>query len=247
MQTPSGLTVGWIPADFWPVLGTGEGVWRVGWEVDSRIGGIPAMARLACLAIEGTSHAERRRETGRVLSFRHGLRRLAEDELIRLAKARNFDAFEELITRHRRLICDVCVRLTVSGHDAEDAVQAVQLAVWQGIGSFEGASKFSTWLYRVACNTTHGLTRRRVPVPVEQIPERVADGEIDRRVADVQAVRWALARLPEEYRTTLILKECMDLSVEEIAEIQIISVGTVKSRLSRARHAVAAMLSERDT
>jgi RNA polymerase sigma-70 factor (ECF subfamily) len=172
--------------------------------------------------------------------------RLDDGALVELARARDIDAFEELLNRHRRLICDVCVRLTFNEQDAEDAVQAVQLAVWQGIGSFEGTAKFSTWLYRVASNTTIGQVRRRVPEPTGQVPEQAATGSlVDGRVTDVHAVRWALARLPPEFRTTLVLRECLDLSLEEIADIQIISIGTVKSRLSRARQAVAALLVER--
>lgn len=192
-------------------------------------------------------------ESGVAVRTRHGERRLVavrsgppanDDELILRARSGDFDAFAELITRYRRLVTDVCLRLTANLQDAEDAVQETQLAVWRAIGRFEGRSKFSTWLYQVSYRTALGQRRRRVPEPVACAPERAVEGEVDATVTDGEAVRWALAKLPDDYRVTLVLKECLDLPVDEVAEILMVSEGTVKSRLSRARHALAHLLKE---
>ncbi|MFN0089321.1 MAG: RNA polymerase sigma factor [Acidimicrobiales bacterium] len=169
----------------------------------------------------------------------------SDEELAAVAAAGDGDAFRELIQRHRRLIVGLCGRLARSQDEADEAVQIVMVAVHRGLGSFEGRSKFSTWLHQVARNAIMGELRRRRPVPVEVDPESepAAPGPgPESTVVDVAAVRWALRRLPEEYRETLILREYYGLSVEEIAEIQIISQGTVKSRLSRARAGLALLL-----
>jgi RNA polymerase sigma factor (sigma-70 family) len=137
--------------------------------------------------------------------------------------------------------------MTVNHHDAEDAVQLVQIAVWRGLDQFAGQSKFSTWLYRVTHNTTLGLLRQRSPIPVEtrtEIPSNAAD--FATRLSDHDAIRWALAQLPDEFRSTFVLREFEGLTIGEIAEVQIISEGTVKSRLARSRQALAYLLKESD-
>lgn len=175
---------------------------------------------------------------------RHALGQLSDAELVTLVRNRDRVAYAELMNRHRRLICSICARLVLDPHEAEDAVQAAQLAVWERIGTFRGEAKFSTWLRTVTYNACLGQLRRRWPVPVRQLPERSLDGWQELRITDAEAVRWALARLPLEFRLTLILKECLDLSVKEIAELQAVPEGTVKSRLSRARHAMFLLLSD---
>lgn len=184
---------------------------------------------------------------GRDVKVRRRLGEMGDLELVDLVKERDGDAFEELMGRHRGLVTQICGALTANPHDTEDAVQATLLTVWRNIDKFEGRSKFSTWLHQVAYNTTCGEGRRRRPEPVGIAPDIDAEaGAIDRRVVDVDAVRRALAKLPEDYRSTLILRECLDLSIAEIAEIQIIAEGTVKSRLDRARKAIVFLLQERD-
>ncbi len=167
---------------------------------------------------------------------------LSDEDLVVLVASRDVDAFETLMNRYRRLISGVCVRMTASQADAEDAVAAVQWAVWRKIELFEGRSKFSTWLYRVAFTTTVGLNRKRVPEPTAEVPDIAPRRTPQDDVVDLAALRWALDQLPAEQRAALIMKECEGLSLEEIAEIQIVAVGTVKSRLSRAREQLVRLL-----
>ncbi len=129
--------------------------------------------------------------------------------------------------------------------DAEDAVQAVQIALWRKIGQFEGRAKFTTWLYQVAVTTTIGELRRRRPVPVDVDLTTESDRpDPASQVTDVNTVRWAINQLPDDYRITLVLSAFEGLSHAEIAQILIISEGTVKSRLSRARQALHHLLTE---
>lgn len=178
---------------------------------------------------------------------RRALGQLSDAELVTLVGGRDRGAYTELMNRHRRLICSICARLVLDPHEAEDAVQAAQLAVWERIETFRGEAKFSTWLRTVTYNACLGQLRRRWPVPVRQLPERSLAGSEELRITDAEAIRWALARLPLEFRLALILKECLDLSVKEIAELQAIPEGTVKSRLSRARRAMFLLLSDDDS
>ncbi|MEZ5410845.1 MAG: sigma-70 family RNA polymerase sigma factor [Acidimicrobiales bacterium] len=186
----------------------------------------------------------RRNVAARPAGARHALGQLSDAELVDLVRDRNRGAYAELMNRHRRLISSICARLVLDPHDAEDALQAAQLAVWERIETFRGEAKFSTWLRTVTYNACLGQLRRRWPVPVRQLPERDLDGGQELRITDAEAIRWALARLPLEFRLTLILKECLDLSVKEIAELQAVPEGTVKSRLSRARSAMFLLLSD---
>ncbi|MFN0089237.1 MAG: RNA polymerase sigma factor [Acidimicrobiales bacterium] len=190
-----------------------------------------------------------RARVGRVVSFRRRYSSLSVEELVELAAARDVDAFEELMNRHRRMVCGVCVRMTRTEQDAEDVVSTVQWAVWQKLPGFERRSKFSTWLYQVTVNATIGFLRKRNPEPVGDSYEPPDPGAGFARapqddVVDLETLRWALARLPHEARAALLLKECEGLSLEEIAEIQIVALGTVKSRISRARAMLVQLVEE---
>ena len=168
---------------------------------------------------------------------------MSDIELVERASARDVDAFEELMNRHRRVISSVCWRMTLNHHDAEDAVAAVQWAVWRNLPGFEGRAAFSTWLYQVAYTTTIGLRRKRVPEPVAEVPERPASRRSPQDdVVDFEALRWALTHIPDDFRAALLMKECDGLSLEEIAEIQIVAVGTVKSRIARAREMLTRLI-----
>lgn len=149
----------------------------------------------------------------------------------------------------------VCHRIVVNRADAEDATQLALIAIVRALPSFDGRSKFSTWVYRVATNAALDEVRRirRRPVPAED-PVAAASG--GRREAPVtrdgtdsvesrMVIQEALALLPEEYRTALVLRHIADLEYEEIAEIMQVPVGTVRSRLSRGRMQLAEIVGNR--
>lgn len=119
------------------------------------------------------------------------------------------------------------------------------MSVVRALPSFDGRSKFSTWVYRIATNAALDEVRRigRRPIPTEK--ESVYDSPtIDRTNAvDAQMdVSAALSKLPEEYRTAIVLRHVADLDYEEIAAIQGVPVGTVRSRLARGRSQLAEIL-----
>jgi RNA polymerase sigma-70 factor (ECF subfamily) len=145
----------------------------------------------------------------------------------------------------------ICRRVVPHPEDALDATQNALIAVARGIGRFDGRSAFTTWLYRVAMNAALDELRRRArrPIPVETLPEAVApraatDG-VEARV-DLDA---ALGAVPVDYRVAVVLCDLCDLDYAEIAAVLDLPVGTVRSRISRGRDALAAILGNpgRDT
>ena len=170
----------------------------------------------------------------------------SERELVALAQGGNERAFAELISPYQSLMYGVCYRITGSEHDALDAVQDAMLAAWRFLGRFEHRSRFSTWLYRIAHNAALACAQKRIPEPVDLdlAPAPATGSGPDALVADNDALQWALARIPPEFRATLVLREYAGFSTEEIAEIQGVEVTTVRTRTARARKALAALLAE---
>jgi RNA polymerase sigma-70 factor (ECF subfamily) len=148
-------------------------------------------------------------------------------------------AFEALYRRHAGRVLAVCLRLTGERGRAEEAVQDVFVRVWERLTSFRGESAFTSWLHRLAINTVLQAMRsdrRRVA--------RVAPGE-DQDLEGAPAaaspveeridLEDALARLPEQARTVVVLHDIEGFTHEEIAAMTGVAAGTVRSQLSRAR------------
>lgn len=168
-----------------------------------------------------------------------------EDALLARARGGDSAAFATLLAPHRARLWSICLRITGSAHDAEDALQEALTAVWLHLGSFRGQARLSTWMYRIAANAAIAVVRRRRDLPHDPwtMPEPgeghrdVADG-----VVDGDAVRRGLEGLPPAFRECLVLREIGDLTYEEIAAHQEVGVQTVKSRLHRARTQLARTL-----
>ena len=155
-------------------------------------------------------------------------------------------AFAELVRRHQSALRASLRRMT-GGNAAlsDDIAQETFILAWRNIGSFRHEAKFSTWLYRIACNTAISRKRRkRVEASVDRNREQsglepvdAGDAPGDQMIRDEQAaqVHQALAALSEEHRSILVLREMDGCDYEQIAEILDINVGTVRSRLHRAR------------
>ena len=168
-------------------------------------------------------------------------------------RARHGDgrAFEEIAVREERALYRHAARILGAGPDAEDAVQDAFLSAWRSLASFEGTS-FRAWLYRIVTNRALDRVRarrRRPELPLEPADdeevtwaEPVAPGQdLADLVADreaVAAVEEALRLVPEEQRAALLLRDVEGFAYEEIAVITSVEVGTVKSRIHRARVAV---------
>jgi RNA polymerase sigma-70 factor (ECF subfamily) len=169
------------------------------------------------------------------------------DDLLAVAAARgDRDALERLLHRHVDRIHGICRRIVGHPEDALDATQDALLAVARGIGRFDGRSRFTTWLYRVATNAALDEVRRRQrrPYPSALTVDVAQPGDMAARVGARLDVDAALGRLPEEFRVAVVLRDLADLDYAEIAEILGIPAGTVKSRIARGRAALADALGE---
>lgn len=176
-----------------------------------------------------------------------------DPRFLRRLQERDEKAFDELVRRHQGRVFGIAYRLLDNRAEAEDVSQEIFVRVFGAIGSFRGESSLSTWIYRIAVNQcrtrrTH-LIRRRVDRTRQY--EEVAEGPAPPRASaatrpDViaegnemeAAVRRALADLDDEWREILVLRDVEGLDYEEIAQILGHPMGTVKSRLHRARLAL---------
>jgi RNA polymerase sigma-70 factor (ECF subfamily) len=164
-------------------------------------------------------------------------------------------AYEELITRFQQPVYALALRLLDDQGEACDVVQEVFLKVFRNIGSFRGQSSLKTWIYRITVNEAHNARRwffrhRRREVELDHAPEDTRDWkEIipdgSRSPYDVALdreqhvmIEAALERINPIFREAVVLRDIMDLSYEEIAEVLGVSLGTVKSRILRGREAL---------
>lgn len=163
-----------------------------------------------------------------------------EADLIARVHGGDSRAFAELVEPYRQRLWGVCLRVTGSQADAEDALQDCLLAAWRNLDRFRGESAIGTWLYRIAANAAVAVVRRRREiageVPDHADPSPAADDVLALR----DEVEAALRLVPTDFRVALVLREYGDLSYEEIAAHQNVGVQTVKSRLNRARASVRA-------
>ena len=163
-------------------------------------------------------------------------------DLVTRARAGDPDAFLQLVAPSRLQLFEVCRRITGNVHDAEDAMQDALVAAWGALSSFRGDAAFATWLHRIAVHAAIAVVRRRVASRQAAAVAGSSSPPLVDRVVDADAIERALHRIPTPFRTALILREVGDLSYAEIARIEGIPIQTVKSRLSRARRAVATLL-----
>ena len=139
----------------------------------------------------------------------------------------------------------MCRRVCGNAADADDALQEAMLSIVRGLHRYDGRAAFGTWAYRIATNACLDELRRRTRRPrpgLEHLPEPVSEhdpGDVAAASADVDA---ALAELPPDYRAAVVLRDLCALDYAEIAEVLDVPVGTVRSRISRGRAAVAAHL-----
>lgn len=189
-----------------------------------------------------------------------------EAALIEELRAGSEEAFDWLIARYHQPIYSLLARTVYSRADAADLTQEVFVKVFRGLGSFHGESSLRTWIYRIAIREASNQRRwwmrhKQQEVPIEQevmegnsgtpvqLKDMLADpGEspFDMAVhAENRArVEAALSQVPEPFRTTLILRDIEGFVYEEVAEMQGVNLGTVKSRLVRGRAYLKTLLTE---
>lgn len=181
-----------------------------------------------------------------------------EAALIQRCAARDEDACAELVSEHQRMVYQLSLNLLGDHNEALDLSQEVFLRVFRTIHAFRGQSALRTWIYRIVVNQARNRQRwwrrrhRSQQVSLDEhiqahgeMPERTNGGAPDRvldRKELAEQIRSALDDLPFDQRTALVLREIDGLSYEEIGFSLGIAVGTVKSRLARARDALRARL-----
>lgn len=173
-------------------------------------------------------------------------------ELVERARAGERAAFDLLVARYQRRLLRLVLRLLRDPAEAEDVVQETFLKAYRALPRFRGEAAFFTWLYRIALNGARNAVQRRrqrngpqgiapsqAPAPPPEIgtPESML---LSKQV--MQAIDAALEALPLELRTAIVLREIEGLSYEEIAQIMECPLGTVRSRIFRAREAIARRL-----
>lgn len=179
-----------------------------------------------------------------------------DHSLIRRCRAGDVDAFGGLVLRHQDRLFATLVHLLGSLEDARDVTQDAFVLAFEKLGTFRGDSAFYSWLFRIAYNAAMSRKRkeRRLPASIDEARlQRGVEPSDDRTDADPSAaldseerqglVRQALDELGEDYRTAIILKEIDGLRYDEIAEIVGCPIGTVRSRIHRARHELRDKLS----
>jgi RNA polymerase sigma factor (sigma-70 family) len=171
-----------------------------------------------------------------------------ESALVTLARAGESAAFERLVSDHAQRAWAVCYRITGNAHDAEDALQEALIAAWQHLAKFRGEARFGTWLHRIAANAALVVLRRRRDIVTDDLPAGPQDTLFDHvdRLAEADRIEAALRTLPDDFRVALVLREYGDLTYAEISAHQGVPVQTVKSRLNRARQALALLLAATD-
>jgi RNA polymerase sigma-70 factor (ECF subfamily) len=174
-------------------------------------------------------------------------------ELVRRVQAGDQTAFNLLVLKYQHRVLKLVGRFVNDAAEAEDVSQEAFLKAYRALASFRGDSAFYTWLYRIAINTAKNalVSQRRRPVDFNldlQDPDQY-ERQAKLREADTPegvlltdeiraVVEEAMEQLPEDLRTAIVLRELEGLSYEEIAEAMDCPVGTVRSRIFRAREAI---------
>ena len=182
----------------------------------------------------------------------------ADWQLVQRVQRGDKRAFDLLVAKYQRKLFRLLSRLIRNPAEIEDVAQEAFIKAYRALPNFRGESAFYTWLYRIAINTAKNYLvaqGRRAPTQTEtdiEDAENFEDGDslrtedtpdrmlLSKQVAE--AVNRAIERLPEELRTAIVLRELEGLSYDEIAMSMNCPIGTVRSRIFRAREAVAAEL-----
>jgi RNA polymerase sigma-70 factor (ECF subfamily) len=181
-----------------------------------------------------------------------------EAALIQRCAARDEDACAQLVSEHQRMVYQLSLNLLNDHNEALDLSQEVFLRVFRTIHTFRGHSSLRTWIYRIVVNQARNRQRwwrrrhRAQQVSLDQhiqdhgdVPEPAQGASPDRMLGKkllAERIRTALDRLPFDQKTALVLRELDGLSYEEIGYSLGIAIGTVKSRLARARESLRGQL-----
>jgi len=177
-----------------------------------------------------------------------------EKQLIERSRRGDVAAFDKLVRRYERTVYNVAYRLSGSHDDASDLAQEAFVRAWNNLKSFRGEAQFSTWIHRIVTNVFLDDRKKKRARPTTSLdesvdldensvarqyedhapgPEALAEGDERRRILEK-----AILTLPETQRIMIVMYHTQGLAYEEIAELTELPIGTVKSRLNRARLAL---------
>lgn len=182
---------------------------------------------------------------------------MAEKELIARAKAGDQDAFGQLVLAHQNKVYTICVHMVTDREEAADLAQEAFLKAWRSLSTFQEESSFATWMHRLTTNVCLDFLRKQIrrqnistavslddedsgwhePADHSQDPQKHLERE-ERK----QALTRALGELPEHHRQMLLMREVAGMSYQEIADALNADLGTIKSRISRARERLRKIL-----
>jgi RNA polymerase sigma-70 factor (ECF subfamily) len=184
-----------------------------------------------------------------------------DEELIKEFLADNVRAFDRLVMKHQSMVLNLCFRIIGDYDEANDCAQETFIKVYNNLNKFRFQSSFSTWLYRIAINTCRnrlasaGNRMRKKTVRIDNPSD--LDGEtidindcsfnpvtVFEKKEESRLIYKAVLDLPEELRVLVVLRDLEGKSYEDIADVTGVNLGTVKSRLARARHILREALRE---
>lgn len=184
-----------------------------------------------------------------------------EVSLIKQSKAGDIESFEQLIAEHQKRVFNIAFRMLGNSEDANDVTQEALVKAYRGIKNFKGRSSFSTWLYTIVNNTCIDFIRKNKKTNIVYLDREYETGEGTYKIQlsdngdtpeqlfekrEVQRlVRKSISELSYDYRKIIILRDIEDFSYREIAQILDCPEGTVKSRISRARNKLKAIIREK--
>ena len=176
---------------------------------------------------------------------------VVDQQLVERVKAGDKRAFDLLVKKYQHKIIALIGRYVYDHHEAQDVAQETFIKAYRALPKFRGDSAFYTWIYRIAINTAknHLVARGRRPADVDVDDAQFFEG--DNQLKDIATpenqlykdelelvIKRALNKLPEDLRVALTLREFDGMSYEEIADVMDCPVGTVRSRIFRAREAI---------
>lgn len=184
-----------------------------------------------------------------------------EKTIIKKAKKGNKDAFEKLIINYEKRVYNIAYQMFGNEHDANDMAQEVFIKVYKSLDKFNFKSSFATWIHRITVNTCIDEYRKKKKnYQIESMDETMEqkDGVVHKQFVDksltpeekaiknenIKFIRESINELKEEHKMIIILRDIKGYSYDDIADILDISIGTVKSRISRARSTLKKIIKE---
>ncbi len=184
-------------------------------------------------------------------------------DLVLACQRRDSTAFEELVNRHQKAVYTLLFQLAPDWSDIDELAQEVFVRSWRSVNNLRNPASFRFWLTQIVMNLFYEELRKRprrmhaVNLPVDEAEEKAGEASVDTaefsqgfnenhlRDATGEEIRLAMTKLPEQFRTALVLKELEGLNYEEIAILTKTEAGTVKSRIAQARIKLQKMLTDR--